>query len=86
MSNAPISFQFWRSLLAWMGMPGKALKLDEAQKKVLFQRGTKMQLGSGWKPGNMGLLKVELAPATVATKASSHSNPFRVWARIAVLG
>ena len=51
----PINFQLWRSLLAWIGIPGKALKLEEAQKKVLSRSGTKIQLGSGWKPGNMGL-------------------------------
>jgi len=38
-----------------MGIPGKALKLEVAQKKVSFHDGTKMQLGSGWKPGSMGL-------------------------------
>jgi hypothetical protein len=47
LSTCPISFQFCRSLLAWMGMPGKALKLEEAQKKVLSRSGTYMQLGSG---------------------------------------
>lgn len=44
---APINFQFFKSLLAWMGMPGKALKLEEAQKNVSFHSGTKIQLGSG---------------------------------------
>lgn len=47
-----------------MGMPGKALKLDEAQKNVSFNSGTNIQLGSGWNPGNIGLLKVEFS-ATV---------------------
>jgi hypothetical protein len=51
----PISFQFCRSLLAWIGIPGKALKLEEAQKKVSSHSDTKIQLGSGWKPGKMGL-------------------------------
>jgi hypothetical protein len=43
-----------------MGTPGKALKLDDAQKNVSFHSGTKMQLGSGWKPGSMGFQYVEL--------------------------
>lgn len=60
----PISFQSCKSLLAWTGMPGKALKLEEAQKNVSFHSGTNIQLGSGWKPGSMGLKKVELSPYT----------------------
>jgi hypothetical protein len=43
-------------------MPGNALKLEEAQKKVSSHSSTKMQLGSGWKPGKMGFLMV-LLPA-----------------------
>ena len=61
----PISFQFCKSLLACIGMPGNALKLEEAQKKVLFQSGTNIQLGSGWKPGRMGLWYVEFETAWV---------------------
>lgn len=38
--EAPINFQFCRSLLAWIGIPGNALNVDEAQKNVSFQSGT----------------------------------------------
>lgn len=31
------------------------MKEEEAQKKVLSHSRTKMQLGSGWKPGMIGL-------------------------------
>lgn len=51
-----MSLQFKRSLLAWMGMLGKARKLELAQKKVSSKSWTNMQLGSGWKPGRIGLL------------------------------
>ena len=34
------------------------MKLEEAQKKVSFHSRTKIQLGSGWNPGKMGLTKV----------------------------
>ncbi len=37
-------------------MPGNALKVDDAQKNVSSHSGTKIQLGSGWNPGNMGLV------------------------------
>lgn len=50
-------------MLAWIGSPGNALKLDAAQKYVSSHSGTKTQLGSGWKPGRMGLWKVEFAAA-----------------------
>lgn len=59
-------------------MPGKALKLEEAQKKVAFHSGTKMQLGSGWKPGRMGLKKVEFVPCArrgMRVKARYHKKP-----------
>ena len=46
-----------------MGIPGNALKLELAQKKVSFHSGTKIQLGSGWNPGRIGLEKVELSAA-----------------------
>jgi len=62
-----------------MGMPGKALKLEVAQKKVSSQSETNIQLGSGWKPGNIGLKKVVFsarltdAAAAVAAKVRSQS-------------
>jgi hypothetical protein len=49
-------------------MPGKALKLDDAQKKVSSHSLTKMQLGSGWKPGKMGLRMVLLPPQLEAAE------------------
>jgi hypothetical protein len=39
-TNSPINFQVVKSLLAWIGIPGKILKLEEAQKKVLSSSGT----------------------------------------------
>lgn len=51
-------------------MPGKASKLEEAQKNVLSHSLTKMQLGSGWKPGSTGLVYVVFeARHDAATKA-----------------
>lgn len=58
-----------------MGIPGKALKLDEAQKNVSFHSGTNIQLGSGWKPGSIGLLKVEFsAPAKADRDAAKRQH------------
>jgi len=59
-------------------MPGKALKLDDAQKKVSSHSGTKMQLGSGWKPGNMGLLMVLLRPCLEAAEIQLAKDDRRV--------
>jgi hypothetical protein len=50
----PTSFQFFRSLLAWRGIPGNELKEDVAQRKIPSWSSKKMQLGSGWKPGSTG--------------------------------
>lgn len=60
-------------------MPGKARKLDEAQKKVLSHSSTKMQLGSGWKPGRMGFSYVEFGrdhemADEASPNAASHSE------------
>src|SRR5512142_651925 len=57
-------------------MPGNALKLEEAQKKVSFHSRTKMQLGSGWKPGSMGFTKVLLA-ASAAVFVAARVVPAR---------
>lgn len=79
-SSIPISFQLCKSLLACKGIPGKALKLEDAQKKVLSHCSTNMQLGSGWNPGSMGLKYVELrdwgsiATAKHASVARRHTS------------
>ena len=52
-------------------MPGKALKLLDAQKKVLLNSSTKMHEGSGWNPGSMGLVKVELAASELTARPSA---------------
>lgn len=57
-----------------MGIPGKALKLDEAQKNVSSHSGTNMQLGSGWKPGSIGLLKVEFAASASADRDATKTQ------------
>jgi hypothetical protein len=54
-----MSFQWIRSLLAYIGMPGKAMKVEIAQKKVELAL-WKMQLGSLCHPGSTGLKYVEL--------------------------
>lgn len=69
------SFQWTRSFEAWIGRPGKASKLDEAQKNVLSYSGTKMQAGSGWKPGRIGLIIVEFVEiARVKREEKADSN------------
>ncbi len=55
-------------------MPGKTRKLDEAQKYVLSNSGTKMQLGSGWKPGRMGFRYVEFVASTWAVQPSRRTR------------
>lgn len=56
-----MSFQLTRSLLAYIGRPGKAMKVDRAQKNV---SSTRMQLGSEAQPDIIGLMYVEFcAPA-----------------------
>lgn len=62
-------------------MPGKALKLDEAQKKVSSHSGTWMQLGSGWKPGRMGLRNVELLWHFPRATGANAASPSTVTAR-----
>jgi hypothetical protein len=42
-----------------MGKPGNVRKEENVQKNVLLSSATKVQVGSGWKPGSIGLLKVE---------------------------
>ena len=54
-----ISFQLMRSWLAYMGRPGNVMKLENVQKNVLFSSGTKVHVGSGWKPLVIGLWYVE---------------------------
>jgi len=48
------------------------LKLEEAQNTVLSHSLTKIQLGSGWKPGSIGLYIVEFCRG-----AASASNGTR---------
>jgi hypothetical protein len=55
-------------------MPGKALKLEEAQKNVLSNSGTRMQLGSGWKPGSIGFMKVEFAGRLFPTTCDANDS------------
>jgi hypothetical protein len=53
------SLQFTKSLLVYIGMPGKVRNDDVAQKKALCSSATKMQLGSECHPGSMGFVYVE---------------------------
>src|SRR6266550_9238650 len=54
---------------ACTGIPGNILKLLEERKYVLSHEGTKIQLGSGWKPGRIGFAYMLLATSVKAPEA-----------------
>lgn len=55
------------------------MKLEKVQKNVLSSSGTKVHVGSGWKPVKIGLLNVEifcvmLSTANIATAVVVNSG------------
>jgi len=61
-----------------MGSPRDVRKLENAQKNVLLSSATKVHVGSGWKPGSMGLQKIDTFCAALRDSKAAVTSVLRI--------